>query len=443
MNKPRTYAAGWVARATVFAATGFAALWVSPPAGQAAAGRAPYLLIPQLGAQIEANDRGAFTSPPESIREIALLVPYGGSHVGYGSVHTKVNTESADMVMTSTSRADGLELKLDLAGASGFPFKTGRNSVELEFKDQFGRQRYFNYLLDFGSATHERGVTSGPYTEAPPEKRAGRLFAVVIGISHYQSRRIPALENADKDAQDFIDFLKSPQGGKLDDESSVVLLNEQATLANINRALSSFLTRPQPQDTVVIYIAGHGEHDHNDQRNPYLLTSDSNLDDMEATAYRMYELPGVYKHTIKAKRVITFADTCHSFGFSGAMNEGPRKVNNLVSQYLERSASEGERAFISASDVSEEAQEGPQWGGGHGVFTYYLLKGLKGDADRNHDGVVTAGELFSYLSSAVPQATQGSQNPRAVLGSASGLPLSLLRPSGKPAQQPSHSGLAQ
>jgi hypothetical protein len=61
------------------------------------------------------------------------------------------------------------------------------------------------------------------------------------------------------------------------------------------------------------------------------------------------------------------------------------------------------------------------------VFTYFLLKGLKGEADKNHDGVVTAGELFAYLQKVVPEATNGKQNPRAMQGLASGLPVSTLK----------------
>jgi hypothetical protein len=60
------------------------------------------------------------------------------------------------------------------------------------------------------------------------------------------------------------------------------------------------------------------------------------------------------------------------------------------------------------------------------VFTYYLLQGLQGKADANHDGVVTAGEIFSYLRQSVPQATGGKQNPRAVVGISSALTVSTI-----------------
>ena len=56
---------------------------------------------------------------------------------------------------------------------------------------------------------------------------------------------------------------------------------------------------------------------------------------------------------------------------------------------------------ISASDENQYLQESRDWGGGHGVFTYFLLKGLEGEADYNKDARLTLGELTLYLSQEV------------------------------------------
>lgn len=120
-------------------------------------------------------------------------------------------------------------------------------------------------------------------------------------------------------------------------------------------------------------------------------------------------------------------DACHSYGFSGVRTgPGAKRANNLVNQYLQHYASKGQRAVITASDISESSFEDVKWGDGHGVFTYFLLQGLKGAADLNHDGTVTAGELFAYLKQSVPQATAGKQNPRALVGISSGLTVSTV-----------------
>ena len=392
----------------------------------------PWLELPQVSQRVAVDSTIALDQPPGSIRELVLHIPAGGSRINYGTIHTKVNTESADVAMKSTNGMDGFTLNVDLTGAGGFPMLAGRNSVELEYQDEFGRAKYYNFLLDFSSPSSPggRGFDIIP-TKSAPEKRAGRLFAVVIGISHYGKGegqgQINDLRYADRDAQAMLDFLKTPAGGGLQDADTLLLLNQDATTESVRHALFSFLTKPQEQDTVVIYIAGHGAPDPMDPRNLYLITADTKPDDMGGTAFPMWQMQDVFDRILKAKRVLTFADTCHSYGFSGVRaGPGQKHANNLINQYLQRYASKGQRAVITASDISESSLEDAKWGDGHGVFTYFLLRGLQGEADRNHDGVVTAGELFAYLQQSVRQATDGKQNPRAMVGIASALTVSTV-----------------
>lgn len=411
---------------------GAALLGLGGGASQPARTSDPWLELPQANQKVAVDSSIALEVAPGSIQRLVLRIPAGGPRINYGSIHTKVNTESADVAMKSTNGMDGFILDVDLNGAGGFPMQPGRNSVELEYKDEFGRQKYYNFLLDFsgaGSTLAGRGFETIPNKQVP-EKRAGRLFAVVIGISHYAKggdEQINDLQYADRDAKAVLDFLKTPAGGGVADQDALLLLNGDATTESVRHALFNFLTKPQEQDTVVIYIAGHGAPDPLDPRNLYFMTADSKPDDMGATAFPMFELQDVFERVLKAKRVITFADTCHSYGFSGARaGAGSRRTNNLINQYLQRYASKGQRAVITASDISESSFEDAKWGDGHGVFTYFLLQGLEGKADANHDGVVTAGELFAYLKQSVPQATGGKQNPRAMVGIASGLTVSTI-----------------
>ena len=69
-------------------------------------------------------------------------------------------------------------------------------------------------------------------------------------------------------------------------------------------------------------------------------------------------------------------------------------------------------AVLTASGAKQRSLEGEQWGGGHGVFTYYLLKGLQGEADNPpRDGKVTFGELSLYVSERVRRETKNAQCP--------------------------------
>ncbi len=79
-------------------------------------------------------------------------------------------------------------------------------------------------------------------------------------------------------------------------------------------------------------------------------------------------------------------------------------------------ANDADRAVITGSDVSQLSYESDQFGGGHGVFTFYLLKGLHGEADANKDGTVTAGELYSYVARQCGESHQREPKPHGRAG---------------------------
>ncbi|MEO6691420.1 MAG: hypothetical protein ABIO44_03675, partial [Saprospiraceae bacterium] len=69
----------------------------------------------------------------------------------------------------------------------------------------------------------------------------GKTFAVVVGISDYQDKDIPDLRFADKDAEAFANYLRSPSGGSLDGDHLQVLTNQNATAGRIAGALDNLI----------------------------------------------------------------------------------------------------------------------------------------------------------------------------------------------------------
>jgi len=263
-------------------------------------------------------------------------------------------------------------------------------------------------------------------------------YAVVVGVSRYRDPAIPQLQYADQDAKAFRDFLLSPDGGRFQADKILYMVNEDAGMKNLRTALYTFLAKPRKEDLVVIYFAGHGSPDPNDRRNLYLLPYDTEIFNMGGSALPMWEIQDIFSRVIKAQRIVTFTDACHSAGISGASAEGqvpgasgaqrdlkiaPVAGNNLINQYLARYTGEGKRAVMTASDIGETSAESRKWGGGHGVFTYFLMEGLKGKADQDRDGTVTAGELFDFVRDQVILATSRQQNPTALPGLARDMPL--------------------
>jgi hypothetical protein len=245
----------------------------------------------------------------------------------------------------------------------------------------------------------------------------GNRFAVIIGVSDYQDTRIPSLRYASKDAQAFYDWLISPEGGKYSPSHVKLLLDQDANGKNIKSALYEWLKQALEEDMVIIYFAGHGSPESVDSpENLFLLPYDANYAAIASTGFPMWDIETALKRFIKAKKVVVIADACHAGGVGQSFDVARRanrgiKVNPINSGLQSLSKVADGIAIISASADNQYSQESRNWGGGHGVFTYFLLKGVKGDADFNRDKIVNLGELNLYLSEQVRRATKNAQSP--------------------------------
>ncbi|MFQ5582033.1 MAG: caspase family protein [Mariprofundaceae bacterium] len=249
------------------------------------------------------------------------------------------------------------------------------------------------------------------------QKTMLQRWAVVIGISDYRDSRIPSLRYAATDAKAFYTWLVSPGGGKYAPARVNLLLNERATGKNIKQALYVWLAQAIEEDLVTIYYAGHGSAespDHPD--NLFLLPHDVQYGNIASTGFPMWDIETALKRFIRAKKVIVISDACHSGGIGQAFDIARRAnkdvKNNPINRGLQDLSKVGDGiAVISASAENQFSVEGQQYGGGHGVFTYYLMRGLENEADYNKDNTVTLGELIPYLSENVRRATRSNQSP--------------------------------
>ncbi len=235
----------------------------------------------------------------------------------------------------------------------------------------------------------------------------GQTYALLVGISKYAKPEL-SLQFADKDADVFGDLLKSPRGGGLPPGNVMLLTDEKATTAAVRNGFQDFLKRRATKnDTVVILIAGHGTVEVPGSKNAFILTYDSDPQDLKSTALAVDELQSLFEEQLaKVGRVLLFVDVCKA-GTIGTIH------NTTVSADVQHLGDvEGDLFGLLASRPKEVSLEGPEFGGGHGVFSYYVIKGLEGAADANGDGVVDANELIQYVSNQVPMATSNKQHPR-------------------------------
>ncbi len=242
-------------------------------------------------------------------------------------------------------------------------------------------------------------------------------WALVVGISDYgpAAGGIGSLQYARRDAEAFYKFLRSPEGGSFADDHILFLADQQATSANLRSGIRDFLGRAGENDLVVIFFAGHGTPDPARPSVLYLLTHDSDPDRLGGTAFDMDEIKLALAKNISARRVVAFVDACHSAGVGTTFTAraAPNSIA-VVNRYLaELAQSRPGVVMLTASQSNEPSWEDARWGGGHGVFTHYLLEGLRGAADRDADSKVSLQEIIDFVSDRVKRDTDYKQHPTA------------------------------
>ena len=252
---------------------------------------------------------------------------------------------------------------------------------------------------------------------ASPLGKIGQRWAVVVGIAEYKARgdKLESLKYADKDARAFRDFLVSEAGGGFAPDHVLLLTNEEATTRDIRKGLFTFLKSAIREDLVVVFFSGHGAGDPDRPENLYLLTYDTDAEDISGTAFPMDDVKKALANTIEAQRVVVLADACHSGGVANAGGTKGIRVatrNDAINRYWAELSKTGPgRVIFASSQRDEVSQEDARWGGGHGVFTWVLLEGLKGAADADGDGIVTIGEAIRYTDEHVRRETRSAQHP--------------------------------
>jgi hypothetical protein len=250
-------------------------------------------------------------------------------------------------------------------------------------------------------------------TEAESLK-AGDRWALLVGVNKYDDPEVNTLRYAVADAKALYNLLTDPDRGRFSPDKVKLLTSDatdkraRPTKANILWALKEWLARNvKAEDTVLIFFSGHGYVD-GDRK--YLLPIDTDTFYVPAYAIDNREfIEGIDK--LKAEKIITLLDSCHSGGVSRA----GKGVGDVLSDdfYQEFEKAKG-RVTLASCSGAEQSFEWPEKG--HGVFTYYLLEGLQGAANKHRDSAVTFDEVAEYVEQNVEKWARenknGRQNPR-------------------------------
>lgn len=244
--------------------------------------------------------------------------------------------------------------------------------------------------------------SSPPVTASTQTKTSSRgdadgkvqIYALIVGIATYN--HMPSLKYTDDDAYQLYAFFKSPEGGALRDDNIKILIDDAATKRTILDELESLSSRADADDVVILYLSGHGldgayvpsDFDGSNHQLPYSTI----LDELDRSL---------------ARHKLFITDACHS----GSMIAAARTPLTVAIQnfYNAYNTANGGTAIMTSSKQEEVSLE---YGGlRQGVFSHFLIKGLKGYADSSGDKLLTIEELYQYIYNNVREYTANKQNP--------------------------------
>jgi hypothetical protein len=329
-----------------------------------------------------------------------------------------VKTESKTIQLSGVTEDDtGIrQLNISINNKEIFP-KDGRGiqvkTHELPIKYHFNERIRLDDGLNIIAirSVDADGLVAEEIVSVTRIERRRNVWALIVGINEYQNVR--NLKYAVNDARAFYNLLVKQN--RVPEENVIILTNQQANLRNLRRAMGTQLKkRAGKEDMVIIFFAGHGATEKDvtspdgDGLEKYLLPVDAELDDIYTSAIPMREISHIFRR-IKSERIIFIADSCYS-GASGGRTINVSGIRSSLSDaFLDRISGGKGTVIITASGANEVSMESDEFK--HGIFTYFLLEGLKGKADIDDDGLITVDELYRYVSDNVANASGQEQHP--------------------------------
>jgi len=236
----------------------------------------------------------------------------------------------------------------------------------------------------------------------PKQKSSRDRAALIIGLEQYAAA--PPADYASRDAQMFADYAREKLG--IAPGNIKVLTDTEATRSGLLRALKVWLLQAVQPDKTDLYVfyAGHGMAS-DDGESAYIVPYGADtflLEDTAISRERFYEEIGA----AKPRTATFFFDNCYAGTtrseerllaqrpLSIKVQESPVPDNYLVFTAGESNQTAG---------VLDEVK--------HGRFSYFVFKGLEGEADANQDGKISAGELHAYVRESVGRFSAGAQTP--------------------------------
>jgi WD40 repeat protein len=232
-----------------------------------------------------------------------------------------------------------------------------------------------------------------------------KIYMVTIGINEYKNPKYN-LNYALADADGIQQSIQKSSSGLFSEVVQYSIRNDKAVKENIYKALQEIKGKALEQDLLVVYYAGHGVvSDLQGSPEFFLVMHDVTqlYGKPEVLAEKAISASEIKKLTqeINAQKQLFLLDACQS---GAALESAASKRGVEEERAIAQLARSTGTFWITASGSTQYATEIEKLG--HGIFTYTILEGLKGQADGNKDGKLSVRELSVFIEDQVPVLTE-------------------------------------
>ncbi|BAU14506.1 peptidase C14 [Leptolyngbya sp. NIES-3755] len=232
--------------------------------------------------------------------------------------------------------------------------------------------------------------------QSPLKTGQATLWVLLVGVNQYHDRRFPTLQYSTIDTQRLSDaFADVTQEFP---QKSIQVYHDRATeptLEAVRSGLEAIVNQAKPEDTVIFYFCGHGALDPQLQQAVFCL-ADTQKDAMLRTGLSAIKLLGMMG-SCAAKQQILWIDVCHANGMTAQsetreMLDSP--VEQLIQMFRQQAAQNLKFQALVSCEARQQSWKFPELG--HGIFSHFLIEGLRGAA-ANPQGTVIASVLGNYV----------------------------------------------
>ena len=276
--------------------------------------------------------------------------------------------------------------------------------VQIQATDIAGLTSVMSVSLERSASTATASITFDRLNPLGKRVKANRdALALIVGVADYENTPAKAIF-ADSDALMFRDYASEKLG--IPENRIKTLVDDGADIREVLLGVKRWLARAvkQEQSDVYVFFAGHGLAS-DDGEKMYLLPYDGAPELLDDTAIARERLFSDIANA-NPRSVTVFLDTCYS-----GTTRGPEML--IASRPISIRAKESSipEGFTVMTAAAGNQTAKPLEEAKHGMFSYFLMKGMEGEADTNQDNEITAGELHAYVQQNVIQQSSGSQTP--------------------------------